>query len=43
MATNDAIVLQSNFEGWKRRADGLDPDIDPWLYYCLNSISNPSQ
>lgn len=35
MATNDAIVLKSNFEGWRRRADGLDPAIDPWLYYCL--------
>ena len=35
MAMNDAIVLKANFEAWKARAAGLDPDIDPWLYYCL--------
>jgi hypothetical protein len=35
MATNEAIVLKANFESWKARADGLDPEIDPWLYYCL--------
>jgi hypothetical protein len=35
MAINDAIVLRANFEDWKRRADGLDEHIDPWLYYCL--------
>ncbi|WP_445215478.1 AIPR family protein [Bradyrhizobium sp. Pa8] len=35
MATNEAIVLRTNFESWQRRADGLDADIDPWLYYCL--------
>lgn len=35
MAKNDAIVLAAHFEDWKRRADGLDGHIDPWLYYCL--------
>jgi len=35
MATNDVIVLKAIFDSWKRRADGLDPDIDAWLYYCL--------
>jgi hypothetical protein len=36
MPTNEAIVLGTNFEDWKRRIDGLEEnDIDPWLYYCL--------
>ncbi|MET4245424.1 AIPR family protein [Bradyrhizobium sp. RT10b] len=35
MATNEAIVLKTNFDNWRNRADGLDPNIDPWLYYCL--------
>lgn len=38
MATNDAIVLKANFEDWKRRTDGLDENIDPWLYYCLEQF-----
>jgi len=38
MAKNDAIVLQANFEGWKQRATDLG-DIDPWLYYCVWTIS----
>lgn len=35
MSTNEAIVLKTNFDNWRNRADGLDPAIDPWLYYCL--------
>jgi hypothetical protein len=38
MGTNDAIVLKASFEDWKRRTDGLDEDIDPWLYYCLEQF-----
>jgi len=41
MATNDAIVLQTSFEDWKRRTDGLDEEIDPWLYYCLEQYLKP--
>lgn len=36
MTTNDAIVLKSAFEDWKRRTAELE-NIDPWLYFCLEN------
>jgi hypothetical protein len=38
VATNDAIVLQANFSGWKKdRADGLT-EANPWVYYCISQF-----
>lgn len=38
MPTNDAIVLRTNFEQWRSRADGLSEDTDPWVYYCVEQF-----
>lgn len=40
MSKNDAIVLKTNFEEWKRRAEDLGT-ADPWLYYCLEQFLKP--
>jgi hypothetical protein len=40
MSKNDAIVLKTNFENWKERAQGL-VGIDPWLYFCLEQFLKP--
>jgi len=40
MATNEAIVLKTNFDAWKQQADDLGT-IQPWLYYCLEQFLKP--
>jgi hypothetical protein len=41
MSSNDAIVLQANFQEWKQeRAAGLT-DVNPWDYYTVSQFVKP--
>lgn len=37
MSNNDAIVLKSNFDDWRKGAGDLG-GVSPWLYYCVEQF-----